>query len=211
MSVFLKNLAVPVNGATPLPLAFPEPVAQATAVLAGFTVNFQNSQHFLKELKAKVVSSPNSSVAPFTSLLISGEAYIKDKDPNHLSGGALNGMVLASTPNDDSLHYVEFDWNRTGSVTVDIRYLTRPLSQVAIFLRGITIETKDTDFEVTSLTADAGNSTVELGEYREDSMGYSMQRVFFEPKLKLEKRDGKSVDFKTATLSLTVVGICAPV
>lgn len=211
MSVYLKNLAVPVNGADPLPLAFPEPVDQARCLLAGFEVNFNNHEHFLKKLEVSV-NTQYPTEAPYSGILIDGKAIIQDKDPAHVSLGTVNGMVVGYTLDDPTVRFGYGYWTKSDPRTVVawVQYLHQPLSQAAVFLQEIYIETKDTDFEVSSLVIDAGNSTLELGEYREDSMGYYEQAVIFTPQIKLQKRDGKDVEFKTATLRLVVVASVMP-
>lgn len=204
MSVFFKNIAVPANGAPALNLAFPEPVATAGVVLAGFDVRFDDKEHFVHKLNVAVSATASGS----SNLLISGTAVIQDKDPEHYSTGAVNGMAYGVTEGDTSLHRVESIWYGSGRSGARVQYLTQPISQAVVFLRTITLETKDTDFEVTSLTIDAGNANLEIGPYEEDSMGFFQQFVYFEPQLKLQKRDGKDVAVKTAQLEWTVLAIC---
>lgn len=211
MTAFFKNYSVPVN-APSLEVTFPQPVSEAGAVLAGFSVGFQNSQHHLRKLVVKVTCTPllRPGETTFTKLMLSGDVHIVDRDPKHQNWGLLNAMVWGSTGDptsgDTSLHTHSGTWQPShGNAAFEMKYLNEPISQAIIYLTSIELETHEDDIVVSSLTVDAGNSTVRLDHFGPDSGGFNSQWVIFSPTLKVEKRKGRVADLRSGSLGYTVL------
>jgi hypothetical protein len=200
MSLIFRNAQI--NNNSSVTMQFDQPVAQAYAVLGGFSVGYGGSDHFVKTIKTNLNIDGDHAVGSVGSITVTATATISD-DSGHVGQGSLYALGIGQSDGDPTV-FKDVSWQpgKDGAVTVTIDRQASPIERAWVFVRGFTLTYGRNDHHVQSIGIDAGNTMLQWSSVPERG-GYTWT-ITFTPSLLMQDNSGNKQD-TSSTLQLLVM------